>query len=176
MQISTYILYYVTKIYHNNLHFIGMFLLFILANIIFYKGMRQPELFDGIEEKPKYETSTLTKAEKELYLKKLTSYIQKEKPYLMSSLTLNGLAKNLSMSPQHLSQIINELLNQNFFDFINSYRIEEAKKILSNPANNKKTILEILYEVGFNTKLAFNRAFKDRTGMKPIEFKRTLHI
>ena len=170
--VSTYILYAVTNTFHNNLHFTGMFLLFVLANIIFYKGMRQPEFFAGIEEKPKYETSTLTKEEKETYHQKLISYMEKEKPFLNSSLSLNDLSDKLAIMPKYLSQVINECCEKNFYDFINSYRVEEAKQILLNPASERKTILEILYEVGFNSKSTFNTSFKNFTGVKPTEFRK----
>jgi AraC-like DNA-binding protein len=170
--ISTYILYATTNKFHNNLHFTGMFLLFVLVNIIFYKGMRQPEFFAGIEEKPKYETSTLTKDEKENYHNKLINYMEKEKPFLNSSLSLNDLSDKLAIMPKYLSQVINECCGKNFYDFVNGYRVEEAKKILLSPSGERKTILEILFEVGFNSKSTFNTAFKNFTGVKPTEFKK----
>jgi AraC-like DNA-binding protein len=66
--------------------------------------------------------------------------------------------------------MLNEHFHKNFSDYINSLRIEEAKKILQDPANNK-TILEILYETGFNSKASFNAYFKKETGLTPTEFK-----
>ena len=170
--ISTYVLYAATNTFHNNLHFTGMFILFVLANVIFYKGMRQPEIFTGIEEKTKYETSTLTKAEKDAYHKKLVNYMQKEKPYLNPLLSLNDLSEKLAIMPKYLSQIINECCGKNFYDFVNGYRVEEAKRILLNPSDADKTILEILFEVGFNSKSTFNNAFKNLTGYKPTEFRK----
>jgi AraC-like DNA-binding protein len=64
------------------------------------------------------------------------------------------------------------LLNKNFRDLINHYRIEEAKNSLTNPKKNDSSILEIAYEVGFNSKEVFNRCFKKYTGMTPSEYKR----
>ena len=69
--------------------------------------------------------------------------------------------------------MINSKFGQNFYDFVNHYRIEEAKSIMVSNTDDKKTILEILYEVGFNSKSAFNNAFKKNTGKTPSEFKRT---
>ncbi len=71
---------------------------------------------------------------------------------------------------------INEYLNKSFFDFINSYRIEEAKHYLLNSSKDFSTILEVSYEVGFNSEATFNHAFKKHTGMNPTEFKRLHHI
>ena len=68
--------------------------------------------------------------------------------------------------------MINETVGQNFFDFVNRYRIEEAKKLLANPADKKITVLEVLYEVGFNSKSSFNTLFKKHTGLTPSEFKK----
>jgi YesN/AraC family two-component response regulator len=94
-----------------------------------------------------------------------------QKPFLEPSLTINDLADKTQIMPRYLSQIINECLNQNFYDFVNSYRINEAKKYLLQ-CSSRKTILEILYEVGFNSKTAFNVAFKNMTGMSPTQYRK----
>ncbi len=147
-------------------------LIFVFANIIVFKGLRQPEIFNGIENKPKYLQSPLTKEEKEEYLKRLQSYMKKEKPYLNPDLYINKLAKRLTIPSRYLSQVVNESLGINFYDFVNSYRVEEAKQLLLDSANNEKNIHEIFFDAGFNTKSVFNRVFKKFTGMTPSEFKR----
>lgn len=63
-------------------------------------------------------------------------------------------------------------LNKHFFDFVNEYRIEKAKELLTHPERKEYTVLEILYEVGFNSKSSFNTAFKKRTGLTPTEYRR----
>ena len=68
----------------------------------------------------------------------------KEKLFLNSSITLGEIADKLSVIPRYLSQVINELKGQNFYDFVNSYRIEEAKRILSDPSHNEEKILAVL--------------------------------
>jgi len=87
------------------------------------------------------------------------------KPYRDSSLTLTGLSKQLSITMCYLSQIVNESFNQNFNDFINSYRIKESQYLLLDHSNGKMTVLEIAYKVGFNSKSAFNTAFKKHTDL-----------
>jgi len=144
--------------------------IFFMANFIVLKGLRQPEIFSGIDKRPKYERSTLSKSDAGLYLKQLKSCMEKDKPYLIPSLTVQDLSNRLSIQPRHLSQVINEYLHQNFMDFINSYRIKEAKRLLKNRLNEKGAILEILFEVGFNSKAAFNKAFKKKTGLTPSEY------
>jgi YesN/AraC family two-component response regulator len=86
---------------------------------------------------------------------------------------LKTLAERLGVHYNYLSQIINEQFKQNFNDFINKYRIEEAKKILKTPSGSEKTILEIAYETGFYSKSVFNTAFKKFTGKTPSEFRKT---
>ncbi|HEY3026570.1 MAG TPA: helix-turn-helix domain-containing protein, partial [Pyrinomonadaceae bacterium] len=105
------------------------------------------------------------------YLKRLLDLMEKERPYTDGDLTLQKLAKTLAISPHHLSQMINEQLNQNFFDFINLYRIEEAKRMLVDPTRKHYSILAISEAVGFNSKSAFNAAFKKHTHMTPSEFR-----
>jgi AraC-like DNA-binding protein len=97
--------------------------------------------------------------------------MQSEKPYLEPELSLDELALQLSIKPRVLSQAINDILQQNFFDFINRYRIEEARRLLTNPADKKITVLEVLYKVGFNSKSSFNTLFKKYTGLTPTEFR-----
>ena len=60
----------------------------------------------------------------------------------------------------------------NFFDFINQFRIDEARSILKNPEKKQFTVLEILYEVGFNSKSSFNTAFKKHTGLTPTQYRK----
>ena len=94
------------------------------------------------------------------------------KPYLNPSLSLYKLADEISISPKHLSQIINSTFEQNFYQYINSYRIEVCKEILSDKTQNYINILAIAFEVGFNSKNSFNSAFKKHTGVTPTEFRK----
>lgn len=145
---------------------------FAAVNIMVFRSLKQPQLFTKIREKPKYEKSTLTPAEAQEYLKQLNDYMKNEKPYLIPALTIENLSKKTSIPARHLSQLINDQLDKNFFDFINSYRVEEAKKYLEIAPKKRMTNLQILYEVGFNSKAAFNRAFRKHMGMSPTEFKK----
>ena len=97
--------------------------------------------------------------------------MQTHKPYLEPELTLDQLASQLSLKPRLLSQAINEIRQQTFFDFINHFRIDEATRLLTNPKDKKITVLEVLYKVGFNSKSSFNTLFKKYTGLTPTEFR-----
>ena len=98
--------------------------------------------------------------------------MERSKPYLDPDLTLMDLAEKTLIPYRALSEVINNTLKQNFYDYINEYRIRAAQKLLSERESKFKTVLEVLYEVGYNSKSSFNNAFKKYTGMTPTEFKK----
>jgi len=156
-----------------------LFSLAILTNFTFaiyivYKGLKQSDTFSGIKNNNKYKSSKLTESDSNRYHYNLHKYISEYKPYLNPNLTIKELSEKTDIPSRLLSQIINERLKQNFFDFINMHRIEEAKRILISNTDPKQTILEVLYECGFNSKSAFNAAFKKYTGLTPTKFKNSI--
>jgi len=125
------------------------------------------------EASDKYKNSALDDERSARILHRLEELMLQEKPYLKSTLTLPDLSKLVSTSPNYLSQVINEQLQMNFFDFINSYRIETAKELIINPLPHTRTILDIAMESAFNSKSAFYTAFKKQMGITPAEFKKS---
>jgi len=119
----------------------------------------------------KYQTSALTPDRAEQILKKLMTTVEEEEIYLDPDLTLKKISEKIMVHPNHISQIVNDTLNQSFNDFINSYRIKVAQEKLMDPQEMNKTILEIAYDVGFYSKSVFNTAFKKFTGLTPSQFK-----
>ncbi len=141
-----------------------------------YFGLRKPEVLTGPEQVPrekKYERSTLTPERSQKYLRRLQEAMEIEKVYTDGSLTLQKLAAKLSIPAQHLSQVVNEQLNQNILDFINTHRVEEAKRRLADPARKHISILAIAEEVGFNSKSSFNSVFKKHANITPSEFRKS---
>lgn len=124
-------------------------------------------------QKRKYEKSALDTEMSAALLAELQHHMNTEKPYFDCSLTLTQLAGQLGISSNYLSQVINEQLKINFFDFINHHRVEEAKRLLADPGKTKKNILAIALESGFNSKSAFYTAFKKHTGITPTQFRST---
>jgi AraC-like DNA-binding protein len=172
-----YLLYYFCRIFFPPISNLPYTILMIcrplIALFVGYKGLIQPEIFSEdipIELPQKYKQSTLTQKQADTYLHKLLELMEKKKPYLNSDLTANELAMELGVSYRHLSQIINEKLHQNFFDFINRYRIEEAKKRLVQKKDTDYSILATAYDAGFNSKSTFNMVFKKYEHMSPSEF------
>jgi len=153
------------------LTFTSLSINFVFANLLILKSLRLPEM-EEIQEIHKYEKSPLTVQTKTDILQRLEDLMIKEKVFLNSSITLGEIADKLSVVPRYLSQVINELKGQNFYDFVNSYRIEEAKKILSDPSHDDEKILAVLFESGFNSKSVFNTVFKKITGITPSEYRR----
>ena len=157
--------------------FIDYLCFFLFFNFIFYKALIQPEIFSGIEdEKTESKKTSLSKGVNEIYVQKLITYMVKEKPYLVSDITLNDLAERVSIPPRSLSEVIHTAFNQNFYDFINSYRIKESQMLLADETAKLKTVSEVLFEVGFNSKSSFNQAFRKYAGMTPSEFKKNTGI
>ncbi|WP_439128787.1 helix-turn-helix domain-containing protein [Polaribacter sp.] len=140
-----------------------------------FKALKHPDLFKSVDseteiiEKNTPKDSNIDKEK----IENVISLMKTEKPYLNPSLSIRNLASELKMNSRELSVLINQHLNQHFFDFVNEYRIEEAKSILKNPAKKEFTVLEVLYEVGFNSKSSFNTAFKKHTGTTPTQFRKT---
>lgn len=146
----------------------------LLIYALGYLKMRRPELETGEKDESssrKYERSTLTAERSERYLDKLLNLMKQDKPFTDGDLTIQKLAEKLSIPAHHLSQTINERLGQTFSDFINSYRVEEAKKKLLDPGLKHLSVLGIAEEVGFNSKSSFNAVFKKHTNMTPSEFR-----
>ena len=119
----------------------------------------------------KYEKSGLTHERAKQYLQNLLDLVKQEKPYKESSLTLNQLAERLSISPHNLSEVINTQLEQNFFDFINYYRVKEVQEKLADPNHSHIKILAIAFDAGFNSKTSFNTIFKKFTHQTPSEYR-----
>ena len=151
-----------------------------------YYGIKQQTIYrpdpQGIPSRPftpakkkkgsgnQYAHSGLKQDDAEKYESALRQYFKQEKPYLDGKLSLNDVAVHLDVTVNHLSQVINEQTGMSFFDFVNSYRVEEVKTKLSDPDFKNYTLLGIAYDSGFNSKSTFNTIFKKFTGFTPSQF------
>jgi YesN/AraC family two-component response regulator len=120
----------------------------------------------------KYKAFPLDPQFVEACITKLKYLMEVEKVYCDADISLGSLAEKLSIPPYQLSIIINESLKQTFSEFINSYRIEEAKRILLDPKKAQQKIDAVSLEVGFNTRVAFYQAFKKYTKMTPTQYRK----
>lgn len=126
--------------------------------------------------RPKYQTSPLNAVQKQQYLDQLVRHMASEKPFLDMQLSLERLAHALAMRPEYLSQVINERLEMNFYEFVNEHRVREAQARIVQAAQSQKTLLAIAHESGFNSKASFNRAFKRVTGQTPSDYAKSHSI
>ncbi|MDI9875151.1 helix-turn-helix domain-containing protein [Flectobacillus rivi] len=155
-------------------HILSAHITFIIYAISF-SVIRQSDFFKlGEEAKPikKYEKSTLTEEIQDQTLERLEVLMRKEKLFLREDFSLPFLAKKLGVSPHHLSQILNESLGQSFFDYAAQWRIVEAQRLLVSLENQHIKIEEIAEMVGYNSKSAFNTAFKKIVGQTPSQYRK----
>lgn len=122
----------------------------------------------------KYAKSGLNPDQMGKYTQQLTGLMDGEKVYLDSDLTMPQLASLVGCSVNHLSQAINAGFDMSFFDFLNSYRIEEAKSLLGNDSPNMQAVLDISFSVGFNSNSSFYAAFKKATDQTPAQYRRAV--
>ena len=158
--------------------------IFTFINCVYVATFLKPRLFHALphqivnqtteETKQKYENSSLQDSQKNTLAKKLVAYVETEKPYQESELTLADLAEQVNIQPHYLSQIINQKLDCTFLDFINGYRVEAAKEMLRSDDYSHYTILAIAYEAGFNSKTAFYSAFRKNVGTTPSSYRKSV--
>ncbi len=127
------------------------------------------------QQKDKYKTSPISVGKKSEIKKKLVELIVENESYRDSNLSLGIVAEKISVSKEHISQIVNTEFNCNFNEYVNRFRIEEAKKMLQKNGELKLNIIEVAYAVGFNNKTSFNNSFKKFVGQTPSEFKKHYH-
>ena len=154
-------------------HDLGDYIIIVAISIFIYsisfKIIRESLFFKNSFNEKKYTKSALDDETKSKIEQKVTQ-IMEDKYYLTTTPSLPDLAKKINVSPNYVSQVINEKMGSSFLELINKYRVEEAKTILLNP-NLNETIEGVGYSVGFNSKSTFHSAFKRITGQTPSEFK-----
>lgn len=123
----------------------------------------------------KYEKTGLSNAEAKVIMKKLNNYMESEKPYLNSHLSSQDLSEKLAIPIHAISEVTNGLMGQNFFDYVNNYRIEEFKKLAKQSKKANIKIIHLAYESGFSSKASFNLAFKKFTGITPSQYIKDFH-
>jgi|GEM_PF-2255588 len=147
-------------------------LVFAYASGVVYMGWRHPQLFSGNGAAPRYRSSPLSTDDKAEILRRLQAYMAGDKPFLNPNLTLSRCGRRLGITPRYISQALNEILGTTFTDFINSYRIDEARRQLVDPDQADRSVLDVMLATGFSNKSTFYRVFRKHTGRTPQEYRR----
>jgi AraC-like DNA-binding protein len=177
------ILFIVTKLYFGIKSDVGGYMVAsyvsFMIYITSYRVMNRSDFFNSQSSffafpLQKYQKSSLSEEDKVLILAKIRTEMEKNLYFTNNLASLAGLSKQISESSHHVSQVINEKLNRNFFDLLASYRIEFAKKLINDDKEVKLTIEELAEQVGYNSKSSFNIAFKKNTSKTPSEYRKSL--
>lgn len=156
-----------TDIYRRHLDYIYVLPIGILFYFISLKLFRTN--WKPVETNEKYLGSSLSQAKISDFASKINQLMIDEKLYLNHTLRLQHLAEKTQISRHQLSQVINQHFNLSFFDFINKFRVEEAKTLISN--HPEYTLLQVAFDSGFNNKTSFVNAFKKFEGLTPSKFR-----
>jgi AraC-like DNA-binding protein len=156
-------------------YMISMACMIFIYSIAVY-GYFNNKVFNGFDllentTKSKYHNSVLKDEFGRQSLGRLNQLMNEEKLFVDDEINLDKLALRLDISRHQLSQVLNEHAGMNFFEYINSHRIDEAKKLLTSTSKKELNIIEIAYRVGYSNKVTFNNTFKKYTGMTPSEFR-----
>lgn len=110
----------------------------------------------------------------QIIIQKLQNVMSQEKLYLFHDLNLDTVAQRISVPRHHISNVLNKSLNTNFFDYINKFRVEEAKRKIKDETLKNYTLIALGSEAGFNSKASFYRNFKRYENMTPLEYKQLI--
>lgn len=155
----------------------------IVVGLVFYVAYItyvQPEVFKGEVKLVdpigifKYKSSALTPSYSLELKEELLALLDDDKIYKESGISLDLLSEKLGTSRHNTSQIINEHFNMNFYELMNKYRIDEAIQLIKNGKENKLNIIDIVYKVGFNNKVSFNKSFKKALSVTPTQYIKSL--
>ena len=160
--------------YHFQLGSMALMVLYIG-----YSANIQPSVFNGVISYtnrlfPKYEKSGLTPSLSIELKNHLEHLLTNEQIYKENDINLEMVAEKLNTSRHNASQVINEHFKISFHELVNTYRIQEAKRILSDDKKRNLNIIDVAYEVGYNNKVTFNKAFKKGTQLTPSQFQRSI--
>lgn len=129
---------------------------------------------DDSSDSEKYSRSSINLEDAQQFITQLMDATREQKLYLDSELTLPDLAAAANVTSHQVSQVLNGQLGQNFFTFINNYRIKHVKQLMSDPDKDNLAIVDLAFEVGFKSKSAFYTAFKNATGLTPAQYRKSL--
>ena len=154
--------------------------LILISYVFLYGIINFPDIIHidkrqvGLASPKKYTKPNLDQNQSKELMKSMNQYMEKYKPYLNPDYSMADFSEGIGLSGHLISEVTNGLMKQNFFDYVNNYRIEEFKKLLEDPEKKTDKIMFLAYDAGFNSKTTFNTAFKKFTGQTPSEYRKTI--
>jgi AraC-like DNA-binding protein len=171
----------VTKLYFGMRSDIGTYLIATYVSFMIYTNtwqiMNRSDYFEGVGSflsfpGLKYQKSSLSEGDKDKILGKITREMEVNNYFTNNLASLSGLARQINESTHHVSQVINEKTGKSFFELLAFYRVEHAKKLIRGDKDGKIIVEELAEMVGYNSKSAFNTAFRKFTSKTPSEFRK----
>ena len=159
----------------DNFGIFDNYITFLLVNALFVYSLLYAHQLIQTKGKVKEKDTAVTAEPSADVIERIRRVMEDEQLYLKQNLNIEEFARHLGIHYREVSNILNHYFNTNFFEFVNRYRVERAKKILSDPQRADTTIFDILLESGFNSKSSFNRFFKRYAGMSAAEFRKQVH-
>ena len=171
------ILFHATPWYNRDKDYVYVLPMAVLIYLVSYRlsGIQWPSTqIERNDRSEKYSKSSLKTEQADIYARQLEQHLINNRPYLKNELRLQDLAKDLNLPVYHLSQVINERMNTTFFDLVNLYRVEEAKRLIAEDKNS--SLLEIAFKAGFNNKTSFTNAFKKVVLITPAAYRKQVDL
>ena len=155
------------------LYLVGVLILIVSTGLfVFYvlvKALDQPPL---LQAPPKTAEYSLPPVDVERLASKIRDYFELQDGFTNPELTIGDLADQLAEPVRDVSHVVNHYLAKNFYDLVNSYRVQAAQQLFALEGNSTATVTDVMYEVGFNSKSSFNTQFKKKTGLTPSEYRK----
>ncbi|WP_308365643.1 MULTISPECIES: helix-turn-helix domain-containing protein [unclassified Microbulbifer] len=151
---------------------IGNYMIFVLINILAFYSLIYSNVFESLSQKTKRNRSEDCDPVDPQHVDQIRTAMEIGKLFLNPRLTVDEFARHVKLPPRQVSSAIKHRFGRNFLEYVNSYRVEEAKRCLADPANRDDSVLDIASKSGFNSKATFNRFFKKFVGVTPTEYRR----
>lgn len=145
---------------------LGSLVLAVMIYLVTFMVMQRPG-FLALRRRPSVDPEKASQAAR------LTSFLETERPWLSPDLSLGELAVLLELSENQLSAVIGDVMSTNFYALVSTYRLAEFEKLATDSSHHQRSVLELAYEAGFNSKASFYRAFREAHEMTPTAFRKS---
>ncbi|WP_323813226.1 helix-turn-helix domain-containing protein [Cellvibrio sp. NN19] len=146
------------------------YIIFILINALFINSVVHTHKL--LTTKPETTRDKVDEKLTDSAIQQVQQGMEEQKLFLKQNLNIEEFSKRINLPVKEVSAVINKHYGTNFFEFMNSYRVEEAKRLLGDSQHADMTVMDVLLHAGFNSKSAFHRFFNRLVGMSPTEYRK----